>query len=468
MSVQLVGNYLPIQRLCDGLASGVGAEITVIALNLHRVAGTGPFRDSVGKCVPDYYLSSKAIRTGETLVVDAPGRHRLCADCRVRDGCTETIAIATPIVRGSSIIGAIAVVGTTEHQRARLSNNVDGLRYMFKEVSTVVGAQLVVPAERSKHRAITFDHIIGDSPPILEAKLRAARAAGSHANILLLGETGTGKELFARAIHAASDRSHGPFIAVNCGAIPEGLFESELFGYEEGAFTGARRGGKPGIIELARGGTLFLDEVGDLPLQVQGKLLRALEQKEVLRIGAKAPVHADFRLITATHKDLQELVDRGLFRSDLFYRINVVPIRIPPLRERAEDIPLLIQHFMMRHSWERRTPLSLTDEALRALMTYPWPGNVRELENLVEYFVVMAKGSRIGLKDLPSIYLRQGSTSKLQGGVIPLKELERMAVEQALELYGRSGEGKRAAARALGIDVSTLYRKIKRYSIRLS
>jgi DNA-binding NtrC family response regulator len=291
--------------------------------------------------------------------------------------------------------------------------------------------------------------------------------------VLLGGETGTGKELAARAIHYHSARKERRFVPVNCGALPPDLVESELFGHARGSFTGAT-GDKPGLFAEADGGTIFLDEIGELPLPTQVKLNRALQEREIRRVGDNRAVKVDVRVIAATHRDLKEEARAGRFREDLFYRIHVFPVRLPPLRDRREDIPLLAAHFLEKHARAfRREVEALEPDALRALTGYPWPGNVRELENAVERAVAVARGKRLSLKDLPP------EVKGLQEGSLPAEELAKMPFRNAVDLardrisrdylvallreFG--GNVTQAAARA-GVKRESLHRLLKQYSIR--
>lgn len=312
----------------------------------------------------------------------------------------------------------------------------------------------------------TLDMILGDSPLLRATKDAAAKAAVSSTTVLIQGESGTGKELFARAIHCGGDRKHKPFIAINCAAIPEALLESELFGYEEGAFTGARRGGKPGKFELADGGTLFLDEIGDMSLSLQSKLLRVLQERRIERVGGVDDLAVDVRIIAATHKDIDMMVKNGEFRQDLYYRINIFPLYIPALRHRREDLPLLIQTFLARYSAAFDKPVNaIEDDAYRVLLSYDWPGNVRELENVIEYLVNIETAAAVSLQSIPARIREKAITLPRLTGIIPLTELERTAILGALENFGTSVEGKSKAAQALGISQATLYRKLKEYKI---
>lgn len=308
-----------------------------------------------------------------------------------------------------------------------------------------------------------FSHIIGSSAKLLELKKMALQVAPSNSTILIQGESGTGKEMFARAIHQSSRRKDHSFIAINCGAIPENLLESELFGYEEGAFTGACRGGKMGKFELAHNGTIFLDEIGDMPLHLQVKLLRVLQDRRIERIGSYRSTPVDVRVIAATNRDLDKLVATGEFREDLFYRLNVIPLTIPPLRERPEDIGLLIHFFLDYYCQVTGKDIKGIDEEAAAVLTrYSWPGNVRELSNVIEYTVTMATSDCITAEMLPS---RVKNEEKLYNQtVVNLKVLEREAIMKALEMAGGMGY-KEEAAKLLGISRATLYRKFKEYNI---
>lgn len=292
----------------------------------------------------------------------------------------------------------------------------------------------------------------------------ALKVAPSNSTILIQGESGTGKELLARAIHQSSNRKTHSFIALNCGAIPENLLESELFGYEEGAFTGAKRGGKLGKFELAHHGTIFLDEIGDMPLHLQVKLLRVLQDRRVERIGSTRSFPVDVRVVAATHRNLEKMVQTGEFREDLYYRLNVIPLNIPTLRERREDIPTLVRFYLDYYcDLVNKQVKFISNEALAILNSYPWPGNVRELANVIEYCVTMAAGEYITADILP-VRIKSQPHSPDVGVVLNLQELERRTITQALALATEQGR-KEDAAKMLGISRATLFRKIREYAI---
>lgn len=316
---------------------------------------------------------------------------------------------------------------------------------------------------------ITFAHILGESPQMQELKAVAQKVAKTMPNILLTGETGTGKEMFARAIHNASDRRDRPFITVNCAAIPMELLESELFGYEEGAFTGAKKGGKAGKFELADTGTILLDEIGDMPVHLQAKLLRVLQERKLERVGGTRPLRLNIRVISATNKDLRRMVEEGTFREDLYYRLNVVEIHLPPLRERPEDIPLLVHYFLNKYrSFFSVEVKEVSREAMDCLCRYSWKGNIRELENAVQYMISMSAdhvSDEIDKSALPHSILEGApvlqSCHLVRMSDETLKTAEMDRIRQALEKYGNSTNGKKQAAKSLGISLATLYRKIK-------
>lgn len=317
--------------------------------------------------------------------------------------------------------------------------------------------------------ATALDNIIGISETIKKTKQAALQVAKSSSTILITGESGTGKELFARAIHSASHRSKEPFIAINCSAIPDSLLESELFGYERGAFTGAKSEGKPGKFELANGGTIFLDEIGDMPLHLQAKILRVLQEKTIQRVGGIKNIPVDVRIIAATHQNLKELIAKKQFREDLYYRLNVIPLMIPPLRERREDIPVLIDHFCQKYATVLNKEIrGISKEAMDILLKYKWPGNVRELQNAIEYSINFCMNEDIITKDhLPSWLIKATETDHLEHEDLKekLKISEKQILLEALETTGNSLEAKKQIAEKMGISLSTLYRKLRKYNL---
>jgi PAS domain S-box-containing protein len=285
--------------------------------------------------------------------------------------------------------------------------------------------------------------------------------AATDVTVLVTGESGTGKELLSNAVYKHSKRAKGPYVKINCAAIPSELMESELFGYEEGAFTGAKKGGKMGAFEAANGGTLLLDEIGEIPFQIQAKLLRVLQEGEIIRVGGREPIHLDTRIIAATNKNLFQEVKNGKFREDLYYRLNIMPLYLPPLRERKEDIPLLVSEFLKNFSKKYQRAVSLESGAMQYLTAYDWPGNVRELRNLMERLVIINKSGTISksiIHDNLGHHNMEEEGKTLKDIVV---QTEKRVIRQALGEYG----SKRKAAAALGIDHSTLVKKCKHYQI---
>lgn len=306
-------------------------------------------------------------------------------------------------------------------------------------------------------------NIISVSACMKELIAEAKQVAKTDSTVLLLGESGVGKEVFANLIHKHSQRAKYPFVKINCTAIPSGFLESELFGYESGSFTGARKDGKPGLFEVADGGTIFLDEIGDMPLELQAKLLRVLQDYEFYRIGGTKPRKVNVRVISATHQDLLQKVAEKTFRADLYYRLNVVPIHIPPLRERKDDIPVLAYHFLNKYNILHQRNVGIDPDVIQIFQNYRWEGNVREIANLMERLVITVKDSFIKENDLPAAMARSKEVSPKAVGLKRfLEEAEKRFLENAL----REHRSMRRAAREIGIDQSTFVRKAKKYGIQ--
>lgn len=366
---------------------------------------------------------------------------------------THVLINAKPITSDGCMIGSVSAerditeIVLLHQDLSRVNTRV---RMLEKEINKING------------RRDPFRRIIGHSPRLAETINLARRVANTNAAVLIRGESGTGKELFAEAIHQESARRNRPLIAINCGAIPHTLFESELFGYSAGAFTGADRKGKPGKFELANGGTLFLDEIGELHPDMQVKLLRVLQKKVIYRVGGNEPINVDVRILASTHRNLESMIAQGLFREDLYYRLNVVSLEVPALRERREDIPELTYAFIYEFAkTHNRVIQKVEPEVMSILLSYHWPGNIRELRNLVERMVILAEGEAITVEQLPPALKR---TTRQEHHKSPstlndlTKQTERVIIQKALE---KTGGNKARAARQLGIPRSTLYYKIK-------
>jgi len=339
--------------------------------------------------------------------------------------------------------------------------HLDELRAKLDRMAHALGLERENRVLREELRSRPgFGQLVGVSTKMQRVYQVIEKVAVHTCPVLILGESGTGKELVARSVHFASPRRERPFVPVDCSALVPTLIESELFGYVKGAYTGATQN-RRGLLEAAAGGTLFLDEIGDLPVDLQAKLLRALQEREIKPVGSNERVPIDVRVIAATNRDLEEAIHKGQFRQDLYFRLNVVQIKLPPLRERKNDIPMLVNSFLEKFSSSQRTVTSVSEDAMARLLAYDWPGNVRELENAVERAVALGSGPVVALTDLPT-NLQHGIFERRMGmdELVPLDELERRAIFRALR---ETAGDKLAAARLLGIGKTTLYRKLKEY-----
>ena len=423
------------------------------------------------------YIENMSQAYGDFLgiqVQNAIGRHvtevieNTRMDIVVKTGVPETgetqdihgekmIATRIPIRKNGMVIGAYGRV---------LVRNTRELHMLHDKLSSIEMELNMYKRtfEKINTAKYTVDDIIGDCSIMQDLKDSVRKVAKTNSNVLIMGESGTGKELFAHSIHAGSMRRKAPFVCVNCGSIPEQLIESELFGYEEGAFTGARKGGKIGLFPAAHGGTIFLDEIGELPLPMQVRLLRVLQDREIQRVGSNVREKVNVRVVAATNRNLYQMVKKGEFRSDLYYRLNVVTLHLPLLRERKEDLPLLIQMILSKISKkESMGAIEISREAMDHLLRYDWPGNVRELENVLERAINFTDaGEKIKVKNLPE----RITGSMVSRTVMPLKELmentEKDAIKDAL-LRCRNCKAK--AANELGISRTTLYEKMMKYEI---
>ncbi|HAI4775188.1 TPA: sigma 54-interacting transcriptional regulator [Escherichia coli] len=361
----------------------------------------------------------------------------------------------------------------------------DKSELIIGQLHNIQGRQLFLMAFHQSHTSFSvanasdephIEQLVGECRVMRQLKRLISRIAPSPSSVMVVGESGTGKEVVARAIHKLSGRRNKPFIAINCAAIPEQLLESELFGYVKGAFTGASANGKTGLIQAANTGTLFLDEIGDMPLMLQAKLLRAIEAREILPIGASSPIQVDIRIISATNQNLAQFIAEGKFREDLFYRLNVIPITLPPLRERQEDIELLVHYFLHLHTRRLGSVYpGIAPDVVEILRKHRWPGNLRELSNLMEYLVnVVPSGEVIDSTLLPPNLLNNGTTEQSDvtevseahlslddAGGTALEEMEKQMIREALSRHN----SKKEVADELGIGIATLYRKIKKYKL---
>ncbi|MCS3916952.1 transcriptional regulator with PAS, ATPase and Fis domain [Caldanaerobacter subterraneus subsp. tengcongensis MB4] len=563
-----------LQSIAETIKAITNVDVTIVDEKLKRIAGTGPFKEKIGRYAPKNSAFEKALKTGRQYFIVNPGKHPICASCEEHQNCKEELELCIPIRNGEKIIGILGmsifdkntkidflnkqedfknfekrfselittkinekklgvmieyrsselmtlinsinegiiildsqnrVVTVNKYLKEKLNVSektpvksifpvkllqelekkdfegevgpveIKGIKFVINSSPIAVKGQRVGTVlvfsdfskmQESVYKAskmseiVTFDDIVGESDAIKYAKSQAIQIADSEVPVLLLGESGTGKELFARAIHFQSSRKNEIFMPINCGAIPETLIESELFGYEKGSFTGANVTGKIGKFELAKDGTIFLDEIGDLPLSMQVKLLRALEEKEIVRIGGYTPIKVNPRIISATHKDLYQMVLEGKFREDLFYRLNVVPIVIPPLRERGYDIIILANYFLEKfNKIYGKNIKGFSKESEKLLLSYPFPGNIRELRNLIEYAVNFESKDYISPE---TINQRLHRKTLEEGKTLAemVKNYEKNVIKEYMLRYGSDVESKKLIAKKLGISIATLYRKM--------
>ena len=392
-----------------------------------------------------------------------------CCDVFRSNICENECALRETMKTGRPVVNKAIYIVNADGERIPISISTAILRdpdgNIIGGVETFRDLTLVEELRKELEHKYTFADIIGRSSRIRELFQILPQVAESDSTVLVQGPSGTGKELFARALHDLSQRHEKPFVAVNCGALPDTLLESELFGYKAGAFTDAKQD-KPGRFALANGGTILLDEIGDVSQAMQVRLLRVLQERVIEPLGSVESVPVDVRVVAATNQDLTELVDQGKFREDLYYRINIITLELPSLAERREDIPLLLEHFIGRFNRLRgKDIVGVSDEVLRVLMEYDYPGNIRELENIIEHAFVLCKRGLIDVQHLPpNLRGRALGPDQRSSGGATLKELEAMHIESAVR---RHGGNRTAAARELGIDPSTLFRKVKSLGIEL-
>ncbi|MCS0671161.1 sigma-54-dependent Fis family transcriptional regulator [Cytobacillus firmus] len=426
----------------------VNKEGTIIYINKNYCDFLEVEREQVlGKHV------SEVIENSRMHIVAESGKEEI-ADLQYIRG-NYMIANRIPIFSDGEVIGAFGTVFFRDTKEWMQMNS--HVKSMLTKIQSFI--QEIDPSVK-----YSLDDILGNSSQIHSLKEKVKMVAASDISVLIRGESGTGKELFAHSIHQLSNRSHQPFVKINCGAIPEHLLESELFGYEEGAFTGAKKGGKKGKFQLADGGTLFLDEIGDMPLNMQVKLLRALQEGEIESVGSTSPVKVDVRIIAATNRPLEKMMEEKRFREDLFYRINVVPFMIPSLRDRMEDLSLLIDSFIKKITKKSGKRISaIEDEVVEKFHQYSWPGNIRELENVIEASIHLTSNESITTESLPD-YMKESAVYPVGKKNLKdiLEETEKRILTQSLSKYNHD---RLEAAKALGISKSSMYEKLKKYRI---
>ena len=475
-----------VQQVATAITAALDLETEIIDENLMIIGGTGRYREKTGSYEEDGDLEcglvyADCLRTGREYINFNP-EHDEFYDAREN----ELAEICCPIRTDDKVLGLIGLIAFTEEQRNIMIHKTLELRTFLQSMAELIAGKYIVSQNNitlqntvsslleSQSVHASFDSIISRSTAMEKIKKRALQVASSNSTVLITGESGTGKGLLARAIHKESPRCSKPFVSVNCAAIPETLLESELFGYERGAFTGAEKNGKLGKFQLADKGTLFLDEIGDMPLHLQVKLLSCLQNRQVDPVGAVRPVDVDVRIIAATNKDLEEMIRQNQFREDLYFRLNVIPLYIPPLRERPEDISMLVQHIIMKFSMAMgKAVTGIEADAMDVLLSYSWPGNIREVENVIEYAINMEQSDTITVDSLPEKLVRKNKHVNSGSGTgmmhISLKtqldSAEKQILRECLNQTGWNLEGKRQAAEQLGISESTLYRRLKQLGL---
>lgn len=426
----------------------INTDCEILLVNETFAEILGVDRDSIiGQPIQKIVPKSRLPHTVKT------GEANLCELCMVNN--KEMISMRVPIYSNGKIIGAMAKTLFLDISTARLLTDMISLNEDTARSSSKY---------QSKY---TLDDIIGNNRRIVRLKTWSAQVANNSSNVLIIGESGTGKELFAHAIHHAGIRRNYPFIRINCASIPENLIESELFGYEEGAFTGALKGGKKGKFELAHKGTIFLDEIGEMPLSMQTKLLAFLQEREFERVGGSDPIHSDARIIAATNIDLEKAVAEGRFREDLYYRLNVVTFMLPPLRDRIDDIEPLVNHLIPKLNNKLNTSIEgIEPDALDLLMNYHWPGNVRELENLLERAINLAHldQARLLLPEHFPTLLRKNTQRNTKPATLSAA-VESLEYQLIMNTLRSNNYNKTVTAKQLNIHPSVLYRKLKKYNI---
>jgi transcriptional regulator with PAS, ATPase and Fis domain len=477
----LFSNRMKIQELCNTFTAVTGISIALVDKKLIRIAATGP-------CNVNQFLNingivqKRVIELDQEIVVDNPTEDEICHPCVQKEFCKESFELCMPIHMDDEVVGSISFITFKLKDRKFIKDNYTIITQFAKNFIAMLEQYLqsrkeVVHLKRTgvsetNHTVFTFKELIGSSKNFLSVIEKAKLVAPNDVTVMISGESGTGKELLAQAIHSASSRKLKPFIAINCGAIPENLIESELFGYTGGAFTGASNQGRLGKFEAANEGTLFLDEVTEMPISLQTKLLRVLQEQKIERLGSNKSINLDVRIISATNKDIQKLIDKGLFREDLYYRLNVIPLDLPPLRNRSDDIVALMNHFMTKHSEfitnKFAGEIKVEKKVFEYLKRYSWPGNIRELENVIMHMLNLMDGDgNVTLESLP-VYMRGENLNNPNIGFATIEDMEFAAILNALDFYGDDTEGKHAAAESLGISLTTLYRKLKKYNICVS
>lgn len=469
-----------IQAFVNAIAAILNVEVTVVDRNMKRIAATAKF-NQLGEQIQHASFFEKIFHTQRPSIVENAKMSDVCNQCGNRFNCAEFADIAYPIFFDNNVCGVISIAAFSEEERIILQDNKSKFEQFLKYMSMLIESKMMT-VHHSQELENQLDEVInnnrkhlnelgfiGQNKQIKAMLSLVNKVSCSDSTILIMGESGTGKEVLANVIHNNSPRSNKLMISVNCSAIPENLIESELFGYEAGAFTGAKSSGHIGKFELANNSTLFLDEISELPLLAQSKLLRVLQEQKITRIGGSHEIPINVRVICATNQDLLKLVEQNRFRLDLYYRINVIPITIPALKSRRDDIPLLIEAFIQIYNKKFKKSIHISSTVMSALLNYDWPGNVRELKNIVEYLANINETGEVQLSDLPkNVLLPNTINTPCDTELFQLKSLlfeyEKNILQQLLK-NTITTEEKRLVAKKLGIGLSTLYKKMELFNI---
>lgn len=467
-----------VQEYAETISDVLGLDVTVVNEECIRIGGTGPHKENLWHEVPHGSFYRSVLEGGKPGIIEDMKTTFSCSTCALAGRCKELATMGFPLFIRNQPVGIIGISAFSQDQKNKLINTTPELWNFLKHMSNLLESKLLLLEQnqylkdRVKEAVVAanqddaFGKILGNDTHFREVLEKARQVAPGASTVLIRGESGTGKEMLARAIHYES-RRQGFFMAINCASIPENLLESELFGYEAGSFTGANPKGKPGKIELAQDGTVFLDEIGDLPLSLQPKLLRVLQEREIDRIGGKKSIPVNVRIIAATNCNLESMMDNGEFREDLYYRLNVIPLNLPPLRSRTIDIPLYVHHFILKYNRILYKDVRGVESSLMKWMkNYPWPGNIRQLENIIEYMVNMCNESILDFNNLPEQLQKNNNVTNFGSLTLAklLDDYEKRLLQEKIST-AITTEAKSQVAFELGISLSTLYRKLEKHRI---
>ena len=463
-----------IQAYAQAISSILESEVTVVDSELVRVTGTGAYAVRTGYRVSHGTFLNQVLQTGNSGMITNVKEDSNCKDCDHRETCKELASLAYPIFEDSKVVGVISIIAFREEQRNKFIQNQGQLEEFLKYMSILLESKLYT--DKAKDRLeqqlkVVYGskqgwEFIGNSKKMKDAILMGQKVATTNSTVFIRGESGTGKEIMAKMIHDCSSRRDKLMISINCAAIPETLVESELFGYEEGSFTGARKKGAIGKFELADKSTIFLDEIGDIPLHVQTKLLRVLQENKVEKIGSTTPIAIDIRVICATNKNIEQMIKEGTFREDLYYRLNIIPIELAPLRRRKEDIEPLIYHYINFYNQRLNKAITgIAPEALQTMIGYDWPGNVREVRNIMEYLANIVETGMVELCDLPDNIVLRSEKAYEDWSLEKIMEEYEKKVLTSMMRNTKITEEKENLANTLQVSRATLYRKLKKYDL---